>query len=151
MILTAAAGYVAPSLIGLGAAWLTAAGYITVFLWTVLLLLAGMLLMIRNIYGAIALITVGGAVFTLSMFTPPDVQGWVAYAACWFLLFGGIRPILELRRKRRRGRAVDSDADQLARLTPFPPGFHIFMFLLISIAALAVGGYLLAPITLPAL
>nr|WP_184987933.1 M50 family metallopeptidase [Sphaerisporangium rubeum] len=151
MILTAAAGYVAPSLIGLGAAWLTAAGYITVFLWTVLLLLAGMLLMIRNIYGAIALITVGGAVFTLSMFTPPDVQGWVAYAACWFLLFGGIRPILELRRKRRRGRAVDSDADQLARLTPFPPGFHIFMFLLISTAALVAGAYLLAPITLPPL
>ncbi|MEO3812755.1 M50 family metallopeptidase [Sphaerisporangium sp. B11E5] len=151
MIFTAAAGYIAPSLIGLGAAWLTAAGYVTIFLWTVLVLLAGMLLMIRNIYGAVALVTIGGAVFTLSMYTAPEVQGWGAHAASWFLLLGGIRPILELRRKRRRGRAPDSDADQLARLTPFPAGFFVFLFLLISVAALATGAYLLAPITLPPL
>jgi hypothetical protein len=149
MIFTAAAGYTAPSLIGVGAAWLTSAGYITLFLWTVLVLLAGMLLMIRNVYGAIALLTIGGAVFTISMYAPPEAQALGAYAASWFLLFGGIRPILELRRKRHRGRAPDSYADQLARLTPLPAGFYVFLFLLISTASLATGAYLLAPITLP--
>ena len=33
MILTAAAGYTAPSLLGLGGAWLLAAHHITLLLW----------------------------------------------------------------------------------------------------------------------
>jgi hypothetical protein len=148
MIFTAAAGYVAPSLLGLGAAWLTAAGYITILLWTVLVLLACMLLMIRNVFGVVALLTIGGAVFGLSWFAPPDVQAVGAQLAAWFLLIGGIRPILELRHKRRRGRAPDSDADQLARLTPFPGGLFVFLFLLISAATLVIGAYLLTPISL---
>ncbi|MFC4536785.1 M50 family metallopeptidase [Sphaerisporangium dianthi] len=146
MIFTAAAGYVAPSLLGLAAAWLTALGYITILLWTILLLLACMLLMIRNVFGVVSLLTIGGAVFVLSWFAPPDIQSVGAQLTAWFLLIGGVRPILELRSKRRRGRAPDSDADQLARLTPFPGGFFVFLFLLISGAALIIGGYLLTPL-----
>ncbi|GGK67071.1 membrane protein [Sphaerisporangium melleum] len=146
MVFTAAAGYVAPSLLGLGAAWLTALGHITILLWTILLLLTGMLLMIRNVFGAVSLLTIGGAVFALSWFAPAEVQAIVAQIAAWFLLIGGVRPILELRAKRRRGRAPDSDADQLARLTPFPGGFFVFLFLLVSAAALVAGGYLLTPV-----
>ncbi|WP_184889176.1 M50 family metallopeptidase [Sphaerisporangium siamense] len=145
MIFTAAAGYVAPSLLGLGAAWLAAAGYITILLWTVLLLLAGMLLMIRNVFGVVSLVTIGGAVFALYWFATPDIQAIGAQLAVWFLLFGGIRPILELRRKRRQGRAPESDADQLARLTPFPGGFFVYLFLLVSTGALLVGAYLMIP------
>ncbi|MFC4585528.1 M50 family metallopeptidase [Sphaerisporangium corydalis] len=148
MIFTAAAGYVAPSLLGLGAASLTAAGYITILLWTVLVLLACMLLMIRNVFGVVALLTIGGAVFALSWFAPPDVQAIGAQLAAWFLLVGGIRPIMELRSKRRHGRAPDSDADQLARLTHFPGGFFVFLFLLVATAALAIGAYLLTPLDL---
>src|SRR5690606_20337218 len=48
MILTALSGYIAPSLLGLGGAWLVSQGYITLLLWAMLVLLAGMLLMIRN-------------------------------------------------------------------------------------------------------
>ncbi|MDH2424101.1 M50 family metallopeptidase [Sphaerisporangium sp. TRM90804] len=151
MIFTAAAGYVAPSLIGLGAAWLTAAGYITILLWTVLLLLAGMLLMIRNMFGVVSLLAIGGAVFALSWYAPQEIQAAGAHAAAWFLLLGGIRPILELRGKRRRGRAPDSDADQLARLTHLPGSFYVAFFLLVSATALVAGAYLLAPIDLPPL
>jgi hypothetical protein len=147
MIFTASAGYVAPSLLGLGTACLAASGYIMILLWTVLVLLACMLLMIRNVFGVVSLLTIGGAVFALS-FAPPDVQSIGAQLAAWFLLIGGIRPILELRSKRRHGRAPDSDADQLARLTPFPGGFFVFLFLLISTAALIAGAYLLTPIDL---
>jgi hypothetical protein len=143
MIITAAAGYVAPSLVGFGAAWLTASGYITLLLWVVLALLACMLLMIRNAFGVISLLATGGAVFAVSRFAEPDVQAVIAYLATWFLLLGGVRPILELRSKRRRGRAPDSDADQLARLTRIPGSLWVVLFLLISLAALASGGYLL--------
>ncbi|MEZ0072523.1 hypothetical protein ABH927_001861 [Planotetraspora sp. GP83] len=143
MIATAAAGYVAPSLIGMGAAWLVAAGYIALLLWTVLAFLVCMLLMIRNLFGAVTLLVVGGAVFALSYFAPPAIQAVSAYLAVWFLLVGGVRPILELQTKRRRGRAPDSDADQLARLTRIPGTLWVLLFLLVSAAALAAGGYLL--------
>lgn len=145
MIFTAAAGYVAPSLLGLGGALLASAGYIRVLLWGTLVLLAGMLLLIRNVYGALSLLVVGGALFALSWFTPDEVQGVVAYLGVWFLLLGGIRPIFELQSKRRRGAAGNSDADQLARLTHIPGTAWVAFFLLVSAAALAYGTYLLLP------
>src|SRR5262245_2498838 len=49
MVLTALAGYLAPSLLGLGAAWLTEQGHVTLLIWAVLLLLVCMLLLIRNL------------------------------------------------------------------------------------------------------
>jgi hypothetical protein len=145
MIVTAAAGYVAPSLLGLGGALLTSAGYIRVVLWVSLVLLAGMLLLIRNVYGALSLLVVGAALFALSWFTPDEVQGVVAHLGVWFLLVGGIRPIFELQSKRRRGSAANSDADQLARLTRIPGTVWVAFFLLISGASLAYGTYIMLP------
>ncbi|MEU4327093.1 M50 family metallopeptidase [Nonomuraea dietziae] len=145
MIFTALAGYVAPSLLGLAGAWLTAQGRVTLLVWSVLLFLVCMLLLIRNLYGALILLATGGAVFALSMYAPDDVQMVVAQVAVWFLLFGGVRPILELRRKRRRGQAPDSDADQLARLTFLPGGFYVLFFLLVAAASVAGGAWLMLP------
>src|ERR671924_1780753 len=48
MIVTAAAGYVSPSLVGLTGVVLLAFGQVTVMLWAGLAVLAGMLVMIRN-------------------------------------------------------------------------------------------------------
>jgi hypothetical protein len=56
----------------------------------------------------------------------------------WFLLFGGLRPVLELNRSRRRGRSEGSDADQLARLTGVPGGAWVLLFGLVALGALAV-------------
>jgi hypothetical protein len=56
----------------------------------------------------------------------------------WFLLLGGIRPVLELQQSRRRGRAERSDADQLARLTGVPSGLWIALFALVAVGALAL-------------
>ncbi|SDJ99535.1 Peptidase M50B-like [Nonomuraea maritima] len=146
MVLTAMAGYLAPPLLGLAAAWLTEQGRITLLIWTVLLFLVCMLLLIRNLYGALILLVTGGAVFALSMYAPAEAQQVVAMVAAWFLLFGGIRPIIELQRKRRRRQARDSDADQLARLTFLPGGFYVSFFLLVSLASVAFGGYLMNPL-----
>lgn len=145
MILTALAGYVAPSLLGLGGAWLVSAGYVTLLLWGVLVLLACMLLLIRNLFGVVSLVATGAAVFAISWFAREDIQAVCAHLAVWFLLFGGIRPIFELQRKRRYGRAPDSDADQLARLTFLPAGFYILFFLLVAFACLLGGAALLIP------
>ncbi|MDR8411229.1 M50 family metallopeptidase [Nonomuraea sp. 3-1Str] len=146
MVLTALAGYLAPSLLGLAAAWLTEQGRITLLIWSVLLFLVCMLLLIRNLYGALILLATGGAVFALSMYAPNQVQQAVAMAAVWFLLFGGVRPIVELQRKRRLRQARDSDADQLARLTILPGGFYVFFFLVVACASVVAGAYLMNPL-----
>ncbi|GAA4901388.1 M50 family metallopeptidase [Streptomyces coeruleoprunus] len=140
MILTAAAGYTAPSLLGLGGAWLLAAHRITLLLWVATALLIAMLVMIRNAYGALTVILTGGAFLLVSWLTGPDVQSAFAYSAVWFLLLGGVRPVFELQAKRRRGGAGDSDADQLARLTHVPAALWLFLFHAVSLCSLIGGG-----------
>ncbi|CAL9525278.1 M50 family metallopeptidase [Streptomyces sp. enrichment culture] len=140
MILTAAAGYTAPSLLGLGGAWLLAADRITLLLWVATALLIAMLLMVRNAYGVLTVLVTGGAFLLVSWLTEPEVQAAFAYAAVWFLLLGGVRPVFELQAKRRRGEAADSDADQLARLTHAPAAVWVFLFHAVALSSLIGGG-----------
>ncbi|MEU6541108.1 M50 family metallopeptidase [Streptomyces sp. NPDC047000] len=140
MILTAAAGYTAPPLLGLGGAALLAAGRVTLLLWLATALLIAMLVMIRNAYGALTVIVTGGAFLLVSWLAGPQVQAAFAYTVVWFLLIGGVRPAFELQAKRRRGGAGDSDADQLSRLTHVPAGLWLFLFHAVSLCALIGGG-----------
>jgi hypothetical protein len=139
MILTAAAGYTAPSLLGLGGAALLADGRITALLWGAVALLLAMLVMIRNAYGVLTVLLTGAAFLLVSWLTEPDVQAAFAYFVVWFLLLGGVRPVIELQRKRRQGAARDSDADQLARLTRLPGLLWVLFFLVVSLTCLAIG------------
>ncbi|GAQ55662.1 M50 family metallopeptidase [Streptomyces acidiscabies] len=140
MILTAAAGYTAPSLLGLGGASLLGAGRITLLLWVATALLVAMLVMIRNAYGVLTVVLSGGAFLLVSWLAGPQVQAAFAYAVVWFLLLGGVRPPFELQAKRRRGGAGESDADQLSRLTHVPAGLWLFLFHTVSLCALLGGG-----------
>ncbi|MDI3417049.1 M50 family metallopeptidase [Streptomyces luteolus] len=140
MILTAAAGYTAPPLLGLGGAWLLAANHITLLLWLATALLLALLVMIRNAYGALTVILTGGAFVLISWLAAPDVQALFAYVVVWFLLLGGVRPAFELQGKRRHGGAPDSDADQLSRLTHVPAGLWLFLFHAVSVCSLLGGG-----------
>lgn len=140
MILTAAAGYTAPPLLGLGGAALLASGRITAFLWIATALLIAMLVMIRNAYGALTVVIAGGTFLVVSWLATTDVQAAFAYAVVWFLLLGGVRPAFELQSKRRRGGAGDSDADQLSRLTHVPAGMWLFLFHAVSLCSLMGGG-----------
>ncbi|SCG42523.1 M50 family metallopeptidase [Micromonospora inositola] len=144
MILTLLAGYVAPSLVGLAGAWLLAGNRITLLLWVAVALLLAMLVLIRNVFGVLSLLVTGGVVLAVSWYASPQVQAAFAWTSVWFLLLGGVRPVVELQRLRGRGRMPESDADQLARLTPFPALFWVTVFALISLAALGVGALLLA-------
>jgi Peptidase M50B-like len=146
LVLSAAAGYLTPPLLGLGAAWLLAERHLTAMLWLALALLAATFLAIRNAFGVLAVLATAAGVFAVSYFATAAVQAGFAYLAVWFLLLGGMRPVLELTRRRRRGRRGGaSDADQLARLTGVPSGIWVTLFVVVSVAALAVGAGLLAP------
>ncbi|MEU4926692.1 M50 family metallopeptidase [Streptomyces yokosukanensis] len=140
MILTAAAGYTAPSLLGLGGAALLAAGRITLLLWVATALLVAMLVMIRNAYGVLTVVLAGGAFLLVSWLAGAQVQAAFAYAVVWFLLLGGVRPPFELQMKRSRGGAGDSDADQLSRLTHVPAGLWLFLFHAVTLCSLIGGG-----------
>ncbi|MCD9142491.1 M50 family metallopeptidase [Streptomyces albireticuli] len=140
MILTAAAGYPAASLLGLAGAWLLAAGHITALLWGATALLAALLVMVRNAFGLLTVVVTGAAFVLVSWLTGPAVQALFAYGVVWFLLFGGVRPAFELQRRRRLGGAADSDADQLARLTHLPAVVWLGFFHLVSLCALTGGG-----------
>ncbi|MFF4756046.1 M50 family metallopeptidase [Streptomyces sp. NPDC002514] len=140
MILTAAAGYTAPPLLGLGGAALLAAGHITLLLWLATALLVAMLVMIRNAYGVLTVVLSGGTFLLVSWLAGPQVQAAFGYAVVWFLLLGGVRPAFELQAKRVRGAAGDSDADQLSRLTHVPAGLWLFLFHAVSLCSLIGGG-----------
>jgi hypothetical protein len=145
VVLTAAAGYITPSLLGLGAAWLLVAGHVTAMLWLALALLAATFLAIRNAYGVLAVLVTAAIVFTVSYYADARIQAAFAYLAAWFLLLGSIRPVIELQRRRRRGGVQRSDADQLARLTGVPGGLWVTVFALVSLVALLAGARWLIP------
>ncbi len=149
MVLTLLFGYPTPPLIGLAGAALLTIGRANLVLWLALVLLALVLIMIRNFYGLLAVLITGVLVFAVTWYAPDWLQVGFAYAGVWFLLVGGVRPVFELQRHRRTGRGYESDADQLAGVTVLPPLGWVFLFFLISLGCLAAGGYLLLRPILP--
>ena len=145
LALTAAAGYLTPPLLGAGAAALLAARHPAALLWLALVLLAATFVAVRNAFGALAVLATAAGVFAVSYYASAAVQAGFAYLAAWFLLLGGLRPALELTRRRRYARGGISDADQLARLTGTPRALWVTAFLIIATAALALGARLLIP------
>lgn len=158
IVVTALAGYTTPPLLGVGAAALLAAHRVNLLLSLFLVLLAATLIMVRNWYGALAVLITGAALFAVIWLADPALRAAFAYAAAWFLLFGGVRPVVELARTRGRaargptGRRLAagrpargmSDADQLALLTRVPSGAWITLFALVALGALALGARLLS-------
>ncbi|MGY2066312.1 M50 family metallopeptidase [Blastococcus sp. SYSU DS0619] len=139
MVLTCAAGYTGPALFGLGAAALLAAGHAVGLLWALLLLLALLLVQIRNWYGLWSVLVTGSIVFAATWWLPPVGQSVFAAVATWFLLLAAPRAVMELQTARRRHGAPDSDADQLARLTRVPALVWVGVFLILDVAALVLG------------
>ncbi len=138
MIVTAAAGYVGPALLGLGCAWLLADDHAIAVLWMLLACLALLLLQIRNFFGLWAVLASGAVLYVVSWRLNVQAQVVFAHVVTWFLLLAAPRPVLELEAVRRRG-SRGSDADQLARLTPLPALLWVVVFLLVTTGALVLG------------
>ncbi|HVT68593.1 MAG TPA: M50 family metallopeptidase [Trebonia sp.] len=158
--LTALAGYLTPPVLGVGAAALLAAHRVTLLLALLLVMLAVTLFFMRNWYGALAVLLTAGALLAVAWLAAPAVRAAFAYGLAWFLLLGGVRPVMELARTRPRparlppgtrlaagrGRAAGtSDADQLAALTGVPRGVWVTLFALVAVGALVLGARLLVP------
>ena len=139
MVVTAFAGYVGPALLGLGGALLLRERHALAVLWLAVLLLGLLVLQIRNFYGLYVVLVAGVAVVVVSWWGSDAVQSLAAYTGVWFLLLAAPRPVVELQQARRRGRARDSDADTLARLTRLPGLFWVGALLLVTLACLVVG------------
>jgi len=145
IVLTAAAGYLAPPLLGLGAAALLASGHLAGMLLLSLALLAALAVAMRNAFGIAAVVVTGAAIAAVLWRGSALGENVLGYLLTWFLLFGGVRPVLELQRTRRRQRGRGTDADQLALLTGVPAGLWVLLFGLAALAALAVGALWLVP------
>ena len=142
MVAMAFAGYVAPCLLGLGAAVLAVTDWYLVPLVIGVVLLVGMLLAVRNLFGVVALLVTGAALVALVLYASPETQRISVSLLAWILVLGGVRAVGELQRDRRHRRGRDSDADLLARLTHVPAMVWVLAF------GLVAGGTLLASVTL---
>ncbi|WP_242511349.1 M50 family metallopeptidase [Pengzhenrongella frigida] len=139
MVATAAAGYLGPGVLGLGAAWLTSRGHAVAVLWVLLLMLVGVLIQIRNWFGLWSVLVTGSALVAVTWWAPEVWQSATAYTITWFLLLGATRPVLELLAHRGPG----SDADVLARLTHLPALGWVLVFGAGTVGAAVLGGSLL--------
>lgn len=142
LALVALAGYPAPALLGLGAAALLADGRSPLVLWLVVLVLAVVLLFMRNVYGFLVVVLALDA-FGWVVWAGGDVwRAGVAYSVMWLLLLGAVRAVVELSASRRgRGGRSGSDADALARLTRVPGGVWLAVFWLVAVASAALGSW----------
>ena len=130
-------------MLGLGGAALLATGHLLAVLLLGLAGLAGLAFAIRNAYGLLAVVVAGAVIVAVLWQRSAVAAAALGYAMTWLLLFGGVRPVAELQRDRRRRRGRSNDADQLARLTGLPGGFWTGVFFLVAVGALALGGWLL--------
>ena len=145
MVATLAAGYPASGVAGLASAWVLGTGHAVGFLYFVLVLLALMLLQIRNGYGLLVLLAAGGGVFAASWFGTDELLTWLAQLLCWLLLLAAPKPVLELYAARNR-RSRTSDPAQLAGLTKIPQLLWTTGFLIITVGCLLGGAWLMLPV-----
>ncbi len=142
MIATAAAGYLAPAVLGLVSIALVEGGHTPWALYAGLTTMALMLAFIRNWFGLVVVVLVGAAVALLIWRAPADVQDFAALTFAWFLLVAAPRASVDLWSHRRRVRTRTTDADVLARLTVLPAPVWNLVFIVLTAAMLAGGVWL---------
>jgi hypothetical protein len=145
MVTMLLAGYLGSAVVGLGAVALLIAGHSLGLLWLFVILLALLLVQIRNFYGFVLVVGCAVVLILVSWYLPATMQSGLAYVLTWTLLLAAPKPVLELIRQRRGGRAPHSDADQLARLTRAPASLWAGGFLIVNCAGLVLGTVLLLP------
>ena len=134
MVTMLLAGYLGPAVVGLAAVGLLIAGHSLGLLWLFVILLALLLVQIRNFYGFVLVVGCAVVLILVSWYLPATMQSGLAYVLTWTLLLAAPKPVLELIRQRQGRRAPYSDADQLARLTRVPGTVWAYGFLAVNCA-----------------
>lgn len=146
MVIMLLAGYLGPAVVGLGAVVLLIAGHSLGLLWLFVILLALLLIQIRNFYGFVLVVDCAVVLILVSWYLPATMQSGLAYVLTWTLLLAAPKPAVELIRQRRGGRSPHSDADQLAYLTRIPASVWAIGFLVVNCVGLVLGSVLLLPV-----
>lgn len=129
-------GYLGPSLFGLGAAKLIEVGHSVAVLWLTLILLILLLFVLRKVFSYVPVIATGLVIYLIARYGSVGADAIAAYLITWFLLLSGVRVVLD-----HNLNAVD--AGNLAELTHIGRAFWVLLWLVGSIAAVAIGGALL--------
>ncbi|TIC82019.1 M50 family metallopeptidase [Nocardioides sp. GY 10127] len=144
MVAMLAAGYLAPAALGVVAALLLAAGRPLALLWLLVVMALLLLVWVRNAYGALVLVLLGGLVAALGWWGAEPWPSVAAYLVTWLLLLSAPRPLLELLGRGPAGRR-GSDPEQLARVSGVPVLVWVWFMLLANLAGLVVGVLTLLP------
>ena len=132
-------GYIGPSAAGLIAAVLISTGRMYAVLWLGLVLVAVMLLAVRNFFGALAIITSGVLLYLVVRYGTAGLETAAAYFVAWFLLISGTKVAFgNIGRPKKI-----TDAGRLADKTYVWEWVWCWLWLALTIAALAVGGRIL--------
>ena len=129
-------GYLGPSAFGLGAAKLIELRHSAAVLWLALILLAVLLVTLRNVFGFVSVLVTGGLIYIIARYAPVGTGTVTAYGVTWFLLVSGVRVVLD-------HNTGATDATTLAGLTHIWPSIWVLVWLIGTVTALAVGGSLL--------
>jgi hypothetical protein len=135
--LAALAGYLGPSGFGLAAAQLISIRHIVAVLWISLVLLAVLLVFVRNWFGRFTVLVAASLIFVIARYGSVQTETITAYAIAWLLLLSGVRMVLI----RWKG---SGDAKVLATMTRTWPIIWTVLWLAATSVALVVGGGLLA-------
>lgn len=133
MVLTFFAGYPAASVVGLGVAGLAGAGHAAGALWLLVVLLALMLVAMRNFYGFTVVLAIAVVLAICSWYAPPLMLAGVAHGLAWLLLLAAPRPVIEVAANRSPG----TDAARLAAITHLPRPIWILLWLIPTVGAAA--------------
>lgn len=90
-VLTSLAGYLTPPAVGLGGLALAHTQRSAAALVIMLVALALVLVMIRNVFGLVAVVGLGALVYAVVHDGGTDTQALLASALAWTLLFGSVR------------------------------------------------------------
>lgn len=136
LFITTFAGYLGPSLFGLGAASLTALGLTEAVLGLGLLFLIILLFRVRNLFGVISVLLNGALLVLILRYGSAHLQDVAAHGLSWLLLLSGVGHIVV------HGSNA-ADAASLRKLTHLPRIVWSTLWLLATIAALVAGARLL--------
>ena len=152
LLFTFVAGYPAPGLLGLGLAWLGAAGHAGAALTLYQLILVLALLLSRNAVGIFSCLVAVLGIGAVWWHNDVAVVGYTIVALASFYALAGVRGTLDVCRvhlsakRRSRSEVAGTDASQAARAwrgLPLPAAVWLFLFLLISLSCAAAVFWLL--------
>ena len=135
-ILVGFAGYVGPSLFGLGSARLIQLGHGVAVLWLTLVLLGLLAVLLIRSYGMVTVALAGVLMYAVLRYAPAAAQTVAAYGITWLLLLSGVRRVLEVG-------ILSADAGDLRKLTHVPKFIWFVLWLAATCGAVAVGGAML--------